>query len=286
MSDPFLDDEKSVSGSRPREFYDIVQDDSTTYRIASGVRDVVYNGNTYIATPSARTDVGILTSSATLALTLALPLTHALSQRWLAQSSPPRQVNVTVYRQQLNSGLVETIWIGQIVAMSIDSHLGRFQIQSRMSRTLDRNVCSFVAQQLCPHTLYDGMCLIDPAGFSITTTVARFDGRTLTVDGSDSRFSDPTFAVGGDVSHPATGERQLIINESVINISDLTVDLTMLAPIPNIKVGDTVVVRAGCSHTTSTCLVKFDNMVHYGGLPGMPTLDLWLPGNGLGVFQT
>lgn len=279
----FITDESSVADSQPREFYEIVESASVTYRLASGVRDIDYGGNTFTASPAARTDIGVVTTSGDLALVLTLPLAHGLAQRWPAQGSPPRQVTVTVYRKQMTSGAVEILQTGQIISMAIERHLARFQLQPRLTRQLARRVCSFTSQRLCPWTLYDPNCKLSDAAFSITTTITDVNGRRIKVDGSDGRFGDESYAVGGDVRHVTTGERQLVLTESGVDV-DGNVTIDMQAPIPDIHVGDSVVIRAGCKHDIPTCGDKFANLVHYGGDPEMPTADLFIPGNKLGVY--
>ena len=98
MSDPFLDDKSGTETSRPREFYEIIQSSNVTYRIASGARDVAYGGNTFTAAPAARTELVLSTTTGEVQLTLSLPLTHGLAQRWMAQGSPPRQVQADLHK--------------------------------------------------------------------------------------------------------------------------------------------------------------------------------------------
>ena len=280
-ADPFLDDESGAESSLPREFYDISQNGSTIYRIASGSRDVTYLGNTYTAFPSARTDIAIEQTAAEMQLVLTLPLSHALAQRFTAQGSPPRQVQVTAWRKQVNSGLVERIWFGYITSMAIERHIAKFAIPSRFRRNLDRAVPTVVIDRSCPHILYDGVCRIDPAGFTQATTVVSFDGRRITVV-SVGAFGDNNYAVGGDFRHNATGEYQTILEETAIDVSG-NVTFTLQLPIPELKDGDAVTIRAGCAHDIDTCHNKFANEVNYGGLPYMPSGNLFLP-SGYGVF--
>lgn len=282
MSDDFLLDEISVEDSEPRELYQIVQSAAVTYRIASGDRDIVYDGHTYAADPVARTEVGISTSSGEFQVTLTLPLKHALCQRYLALGSPPRQIQVTMWRKQLRSGLVEQIWFGYITSLAFDSkdQIGKFVVPSRMNRAFGRYVPSLTVNQLCPHQLYDAQCQASAGSFSVTTTVASHDGRRVVV-ASVSPFNDGlnTMFPQGDLTHVATGEVQTIFAQT----DDVKLDLQ--AVIPDLKDGDMVIIRGGCAHDVITCHDKFNNMLNYGGQPQLPMVDLFLPGNfGFGVF--
>lgn len=274
MPDYFLQDEASIEASEPREFYEIVQSAAVTYYIASGERDVVYGGNTYVANPVARTGVGIVTSSGNFALTLRLPLSHPLAQRYLA-ASPPMRVQVTVYRKQLNSGVVEQIWVGFVTSLSanLTEHVVDFQIPSRLSRAIQRQTPSLVASTTCGHVLYDGNCRADPAPFTVDTTVVSVDGRTVVV-ASVSTFGPEVFEFGS-IQHVLTGELQTIFDQ-------IGTTIQMQEPVPDIKVGDAVILLAGCAHDIDTCHTKFNNQVNFGGQPQLPNANLWLPGNGSG----
>jgi len=270
-----MDGQSGPENNRPREFYEIVQNDAVTYRVASGARDIVYEGNTYVAEPVARTAVGISTVTGEFQVTLALPLRHGLCQRYPAAATPPRQIAVTIRRLDLESGLVEQIWSGYVTSMAIERHIGKFNIPSKMVRSLQRKVPSLVVGTLCPHTLYDKQCRIDPATFSVSTTVARFDGRSITLV-TVAAFGDENFALFGDITHDNTGERQTVFKENGSDF-DGTTTFEMQAMIPEIQVGDSVTVRAGCLHDIPTCHDKFANVANYGGMPERPTSNPFTP---------
>lgn len=280
MSDPFLDDEASVKTSRPREIFDIVQNAATTHRVASGVRDVDFGGFTYTAYPLARSEVGMSSATGDLDPVLTLPLSHPLSQRYLQQGSPPRQVSVFMRRLQENSGLAELIWDGYVTAMSIDGHLAKFSIPSRTGRSLDRNVASFLAGRLCPHVLYDAQCRVDRSSFVISTTIASHNGRRITV-ASLAPFAGEgdTWLPFGELYHVPTGERQTIFAQAGTVID-------MQAPIPEAVNGDSVLLYAGCDHGVAMCFARYANQPNFGGQPQLPNLDLFIRGNNLGIYST
>lgn len=269
----FAEDEASVE-AQPREFYEIIQSSNVTYRIAQGERDIVYDGNTYTASAVARTDLGVSTISGEVQPSVVLPLAHPLCQRYLAQASPPRQVQVTIFRKQLVSGEVQTIWRGLVTSMAIDGHTGKFLVQSLMSRSLDRLVPWITVGNNCPYILYDSNCTIDDAGFKVTTTVVRFDGRRLYL-ATVGAFGDENFALFGDIEHVATGERQTVMSEDGPAV-DGTTAFDIQTTIPGLAVGDSVVVRAGCLHDIATCFGKFNNRQNYGGFPELPSSNIFL----------
>ncbi len=279
MTDHVLADESSVENSAPREFYDIVQSELVTYRIASGVRSVDYLGNRYMPEPIARTDVGISSTTGEFEVSISLPLSHPYCQRYLAQSSPPRQTTIRIWRKQ-TSGIVERQWEGYVTSMSFSRHTAKFLIPSKMSRSFDRKVPSITAGGLCPHILYDSQCRVARDPIKVTTTVASHDGRRIVVTSVAPYVGDQTVFPFGELLHVASGERMTIFDQS----DDTKIDLQ--APIPGLADGDAIVLFPGCAKIIATCHDKFDNMANYGGFPQLPNTNLFLPGSGLGIYAT
>jgi hypothetical protein len=290
MTDQYLADESGIESSQPREIYDIVQSSAVTHHIASGQQDIVFNGITYKASPASRSNVGMPGSgqSQDITPTLILPLSHPFCQRYASLGVPPQQCTVTIWRKQLNSGLVEQIWFGYVTSMSFDSegaqegasdasgasggHVAKFTIPSRLARNLTRNLPVINVARVCAHVLYDQQCTINPSGFSTSTTVAQVNGNQVTVNAT---FPSSDYTIGGDLKHTPTGEIQTIVAQAAA-VSGTTL-LTLQAPIPDLKQGDAVVVRAGCAHDVGTCATKFSNAPNFGGFPDMPINNPTIP---------
>lgn len=282
MSDPFLTLEASIQSSSPREFYQIVQSSAVTYYVASGTRDIVYNGNTYVASPTARTEIGISSITNEAQLTIALPLSHPLSQRYPAQGSPPRVITVTIYRQQ-PGGFVEQVAVGKITSMGIEKHLAKFLIESLIARLSRRQLPTVSASRSCQHVLFDNNCravrnlftLGVTGGIIPTLTVLSFDGRTVVISSIGGQADH--WAQGGELVHLPTGERMTILEQ-------VGTTITMQTPIPDLTTGDAVSVSAGCAHDILTCRIKFSNQINFGGFPQLPTKNPFTP-TGLGVIE-
>jgi hypothetical protein len=69
---------------------------TTTHLIATGTRDIVIDGETYIAGPSGRDKVEIRTLGDDHAMELVLPVSHPFVQRYTAINVPPREITVEV----------------------------------------------------------------------------------------------------------------------------------------------------------------------------------------------
>lgn len=293
MADPFLDIEASVQDSQPREMFQIVQSSAVSYFIASGTRDIdfpdgFFTGSlfhfpcTFVASPAARTEVTVDSVTNNAQITIALPLAHPLAQRYMAQASPPREVSVTIYRQQ-PGGLIERYAGGIITSLAVERHLAKFLVQSRLARLVQRKLPVIKASRTCPHILYDKNCRADRNNFTLgvtgsvvpTLTVAGFDGRVVTISSIGGQADH--WAQFGELVHLPTGERMPILDQ-------VGTVCTMQAPIPDLRDGDQITVSAGCAHDIDTCRIKFSNQVNFGGFPQLPTKNPFEHG-GLGVLE-
>lgn len=281
-SDPFLDVKSSVESSKPRFLYEIRQSLLIVYRITAGDRDIVWNGFTWHAEPVASSEVGLSTNTTDFEVQLTLPIRHAIVQRYLAQASPPQRITLKVYEYQLDSGLAEQQWVGEITGLELDTkaHTGMFRCPSRLTRTIERRVSSITAGIACPHILYGVDCKAADTNHRVATTVTGIDGRRVFLASITAIDTTASFE-GGDLLHMSTGETQLILPKSGSS-SSLWFDLQ--APIPEMHIGDAVVIRHGCNHTISQCRISYNNTPNYGGLPQMPKLDAWVPGSKVGVY--
>lgn len=278
MSDPFLDAESGVESSQPRELYEINQTGLVVYRTASGSRDITYDGKKFVAAPIARTDVVVDTTSTDGQLTLALPLSHGLCQRWNNQMSPPRLVTVTIYRQQLGVD-TEVFFQGVVMSMAMEKHIAKFLLMSDAARLNQRTVGALTSKK-CLNALFDKACGLDANSYKVATLVTGVNGRNVTVASTLPVDGDPAsttvFALGRFV-HTPTGESQIIVAQHGAT-------LTLQRPIPGLQVGDFIAFYAGCAKDILTCHNKFGNEARFFGQPHLPTHELFIPGYQLGVL--
>lgn len=277
MSDLYLAAESGIESSQPRELYEINQSGLVVYRVASGTRDVVYGGNTYTAQPSARTDLQLSMTTGDVTLTFSLPLAHPLVQRWMASMSPPKNVTVTIYRQQLGVG-TERFFAGVAISMGFARHVAKFTLQSDAQRQWSRMV-GRVVSRACGHFLYDKGCKVTRGFFGMVSNIAVIDGRNVTMT-TVAPLSGPgqtTYFPFGEFTHLPTGESQTIFGQ-------FGERLTLQSPIPGMQVGDAVQLYAGCAHDMLTCHNKFNNEANFFGAYQLPTHDFFIPGYRLGVL--
>jgi hypothetical protein len=272
----FLQDEASAEAGEPREGIEI-QHGPTVYRIATGSRNVEINGNTFESSPGNRDEVTVAMADTPRELQFRLPVSHPFAQRYL--SSPPQNVRLTVWRKQMRSGAVESIWRGTISGASPSGHVITFRSPSLLQIHMERTVPALTVGRLCPYVLYDENCGVPPSrsDVKVTTTVASFSGSTVTVATMGVGTPDQ-WAQYGSLLHVPSGERMTITSQ----VGTL---LTLRRPIFELRDSDAVVVFAGCDHTingTNGCGPKFGNKDNFGGAPQLPRGNLFVP-NGFGI---
>lgn len=270
----FLEDEESAESSAPREGIEFILP-VVTYRVSTGTRNVVIDGRTFTAAPGGRGEVAVSSNGDPRSMTVTLPMSHAVCQRYMAGGVPPRQILVNIWRQQGVSGLTELVWTGHITSLAPEGNVGKLLVPSRSSEAYQRRLPTVTAGRDCPHILYDDQCQANRVAHQITTTVTSVSGRVIHV----ASIGNPdNWADFGEVEHVDSGERMTVQLQVGLVI-------TMQLPIFELRFGDTVVVSAGCTHAIGVCASKFLNQVNFGGQPSLPFKNPHIP-TGFGVYQS
>lgn len=280
MSDPEL----SPESSQPREFFSISYG-TVAYYVATGDRDIVYGGVTYTAQPGSRSSVSVESAAGTSTddqVTVSLPSTHPLVARYVAMGSPPQLITATIYRQQFSTGAVQQLWSGTVTSVAIENHAAKFLVRALTSRLRERSLPLILVDTQCANVLYDARCRVNPASFQVSTTVSSVDGPIVNV------VSLGAFTAGkaqrGTLTHVPSGQTMFITSQPDPLLSGN--QLTLQAPIVELKAGDAVIINAGCDQQFDTCKNVFNNVINFGGLPQRPTKDPFTTnGNGSGELN-
>jgi len=281
----FDDDEKSEQDSEPIECFDIAMG-PTTYRVTSGISDVIVNGLLYTAEAMFRDERELtqISKQSDGTLEILLRADHAAARRWFQFAIPPAAATMTVYRLQRRSGESEQFWTGRIVSAKAGGDGAvRFTVSSLLGEPIRKSLPVLTAGVQCGHVLYDAGCRAsrsgaDPDGtpFRCATTVLHVEGRDVRLDltnvpaGSARRATWLKFGELVVIGGAAAGERRTIRSQTDLNPGFSTVAQVSLALlIPNLKVGDAIETYAGCQHDILDCGGKFANKHNYGGLPYM-----------------
>ena len=134
---------------------------------------------------------------------------------------------------------------------------------------LNMKVPTRLFQANCPYTFGDSNC--DPTGTIKTANTQAFTAAS----GSNQNTLVPATAFSqaagtftqGVVTCTAGNNKGLSQSVEVHASGKLTVTMPWLMAV---QVGDTFSVLAGCDRTPTTCLTKFSNQIHFGGMPFTP----------------
>jgi uncharacterized phage protein (TIGR02218 family) len=265
-------DERSVQNSRPRDAYEFVLP-AVTYRLTSGVKDLVVGGQTYHAGVIGRAEAEpTVVDGSQGELEIMMTASHPIARACLS-GTPPR-IDVTIRRCQLTSGEYEYTWAGRVVAASAERNSVTLLCAQHLSIALSRRLPTITVGRQCAHVLFDSACTVARSAFRVTTTIAHVDGRDVTVDDMDGQSDQ--WAKFGELVHLASGER-VDISSQIGN------DLELQLRIP-MQVGDDVEIYAGCAHDIDICRTKFANHTNFGGLPDHPATSPFTV-NGYAVFR-
>lgn len=277
--------EPSVQDNNPRELVHIEINDGAgdEYFHTSASRDISYGGDIYTAIAMDRGALTVIVPNEETELVLTLPIDHALVRRWPAQAAPPMKVVVTLMRMYPDD-TVKTEWVGEIRDMASDGGAARFRIPSRAGQWMLKTVPSFTLSDQCVHALYDTRCAVSRTGsgpggvaHKVTATIISKTGRDIKVDLATTDRNDD-WALDGEIVHTSSGERRSVIAQSDIDpgVNGIAT-LTMNLPIPELVVGDSVDVYAGCDHDIDTCVEAFGNRQNYLGWHHKPARDFFSP---------
>jgi uncharacterized phage protein (TIGR02218 family) len=252
--------ELSVSGGNPYFLYSFAVGSVVNY-FTSGAADVVYGGNTYLASPISHQGINQSGKLERVSLDIVFPKSDTFAKSYFTPNYSDVQT-VTILRGHYDvAGEYEVMWKGRVVSYEADGDQITLACES-IQTTMRRLGLRAKYQRTCRHALYGTGCGVDINNFWINATVASITGLsvTLTFDGADEEADD--YYRGGIIEK--AGQYSFIKSDksNVMNIQ---------YPIEGLAVSDVVRVAAGCNLSKTQCHAKFNNILNFGGSPGIPT---------------
>ncbi|MGI4991073.1 phage BR0599 family protein (plasmid) [Halobacteriovorax sp. GFR7] len=121
----------------------------------------------------------------------------------------------------------------------------------------------------CPHVLYKNSCGVQRVAFTKYVTVTGIVGEVISTDMTPE---EDGYYRGGLVT----------FRNSHMMITNYTgnQNLTLLAPIAGLKVGDLIEISAGCDKSETVCRNRFNNFGRFGGWTTIPTINYFETGIG------
>jgi len=120
-------------------------------------------------------------------------------------------------------------------------------------------------QSSCTHVFGDAMCLFNRSSLAIT--FAGGSGSTTTVIEGAPMTTTP-YAQGTIIAVTGANAGYSRTISSFVSGGAVTVKLAFLSPV---AAGDQFQLLPGCDRTLATCTNVFNNAVHFGGFPYIPT---------------
>jgi len=270
----YLAKEVSVEAGQPVELYEFTVG-STPYFYTSAEDAITVGAQVYTPKPIRRDALKEDPSNRDFDFKVYLPTTDPVSQHFLGVL-PGVRVRLHVsrfHRTDTPTPELRDIFDGFVNGVQFENNGKQAVIVSRtMLASNGRTIPRRTYQGKCNHVLYDPLtCKVDDtdAAFRASTrTVVSQVGRLLTVSGISPAYADGWFT-GGYVEAIGLSDFRLVLEHT----GSL---LTLLIPFS--QQPTFVNVFAGCNHDPVDCSDKFDNFMHYGGFPFVPTKRIFETG--------
>ena len=248
----YADLETSTYGGKPLELYLFV---CGTLRRAysSGDVAVTYNGDTYNPDTISRSQVDQSNEQLAGSIEITVPRDNDIAAFYIAYL-PITPVQITVYRQHRGVSEYITVLDGNIIGVKFNGSEAVMTC-APISNALQRKIPTNNYEPNCNHDLYGVGCGINKNSFRQTLPVSAVSGTAITIPGV-SIHPDNWYQTGW--IERTTGEKRFITSHTGNMV-------TVLNQFVGLEVGETVSVYAGCDHTDSTCLSKFNNLVNFLG---------------------
>jgi len=254
----YANNENSIASGRPVELYRFALG-ARRWTFTSGLSPVVYQSETYTPVTIRRSGIEQGNEINRYSIDITLPRDNALAALFI--SSPPEGVmSVTLYRYHVTDTANEVIvfWKGRVGGARLSGSELVLKCEP-IATSLKRIGLRARYQLICRHALYSAGCGALKENFMVNGAVAAVSGATIEVAAAASK-PDGYFVAG----MLATNEGQRMI------VGHTGANLTMVAPMPSLAIGDSVRLYAGCDHSMSTCLDRFSNLDNFGGFPYIP----------------
>jgi uncharacterized phage protein (TIGR02218 family) len=199
------------------------------------------------------------------------------------QQQPEWPIWLKLYRVQLATGRAVLSYRGQVVNGEFSDEICSLTVTSLKS-LLQRQVPLKTYQPTCNNQLYDQFCTVNASEFSLYGTIDDIQDRQLSVTWTGSAGSTEIpppegFFIGGRLSHPSVndpGGFEMVAGHHELGGGQAT--LSLLQRNSWLSIGDTILVAAGCDRTRTTCINKFNNIVHFIAFVHIPRVNPYTDG--------
>lgn len=267
VGNTYTEYEKSSEEGLPVEIYDISYS-GKQWHFTTNMEDITYEGKTYRAVAIYRGETEE-TSDATKS-NMEIKITRDSDIGNIFKVTPPSEpITITIrqyhaflgYQQPDKQTIV--VWKGRVTNVSWQRDELVLTAESVFSSLLRIGAVRKFSRQ-CTHALYGNGCRVNKLNYSLEVLATSVVGTVLSVNHGQNNG----WFAGGYVKYKneETGayEYRQIIESTATTV---TLGAVPIGIIPNKTI---VTLFAGCDHSHTTCINKFNNIENYGGQPFIP----------------
>jgi hypothetical protein len=250
-----------------------------TFRYTSYHEDVTVDGFLYEHIAIKRGGISRSIGATPGNLTITLPLQCGVVAR-IRQESGER-VMLQVYRQFAGDVDSAPLFIGFLSEWSAEKQEVKIVFKDyRM--WFERNIATVKVQCACNNALWDYTCALSRATYVLYADIVSIN------DSGPSSLYSTTYLVLANNTPDSFGENftdksgdyfthgQIFAPDGTCRMiakHRISGDVYIQYPYSGLHVGDTIAMYPGCDKSGTTCRVKFNNIVHFVGMPYLPSQD-------------
>tara|TARA_R110002126_G_scaffold77661_1_gene193496 strand:- start:1045 stop:1905 length:861 start_codon:yes stop_codon:yes gene_type:complete len=272
----FSDQEQSTEGGAPIELYTITGSD--TFYYTSAAEAYTLDGITYEPAAISRTAPMISGKESSGTITVKFPFNNAFVSRYLG-GVPPAPDRISIQQIHTSDATAEAtpFWSGSVSSVKFSSKEASVVLLGIMGRLNDM-IPSQTFSWMCDHNLYSKQCRVPESSHTYSFSIVGIspDGVTVTLSDqgqADAKLSsDVAYFNGGTFLTGVDGSQRMGVNFTPTSATN-TYTLVLLVPVQGLVEGQAITFTAGCDKSVDTCLIRFNNVLNYGGFPFVPTLN-------------
>ena len=257
--------DQSVEGGKPIEMF-LFQSTGTQFAYTTSPVPVTHNSILYTPATIDRPEPSLTAMYENKAFEITIPATDPLVNPRYVRTIPSSRETLTIYRKHLSDPEAIILFSGEIKSVRFENHLAKISCHS-VSELMDHAIPYRSFSSLCSHILYDRGCKINQFDFKTALTVQAVGPDYIDVTGTGLSALGATYFRSGMVVHGSL-ERRMILDQIVLGVDQAR--FRILLALPGVVAGSLVDGYAGCDHTPTTCVAKFNNMTNFGGFPWVP----------------
>lgn len=251
--------ERSTASSKPYELY-LFQGTGIEIAVTSADETISYLSRTYVPATISRTEVDQSSEVQSGQIKVFVPKNHPIA-RYFIGYLPTSPIALTIFGSHYGDSETGVVFSGAVYSghftdeCELVCNSDQYQLQAKIPRIL--------YQSACPHIFGDEGCGIDLATVTYggTVTAISADGLTITIPAFDSlphAFKAGFLRWGND--------ERMIVDQGGSGAGFFVV---LIAPVPDMDVGDSVEGVTGCQQTFVAC-AGYNNIANFLGFDLIP----------------